>query len=71
MGPGLGGPSPIYATDEDACTYTISNNDVMEINVTNEYDNTIKSGIIDEDMRSEVTDFNLENDQIDHNKYFM
>ncbi|KAF0746396.1 zinc finger MYM-type protein 1-like [Aphis craccivora] len=38
----------------------------MEINVTKEYDNTIKSGIIDEDIKSKVTDFNLENDQIDH-----
>jgi len=56
----------LLKTDEDACTNTISNNDVMEINVTNEYNNTIKPGIIDEDIRSEVTDFNLENDQIDY-----
>jgi len=42
----------LFKTDEDACTNTVSNNDVMEINVTKEYDNTIKSGIIDEDIKS-------------------
>lgn len=41
-------------------------NEVMEINVTKEYDNTIKSEIIVEDIKSKVTDFNLENNQIDH-----
>lgn len=56
----------LLKTEDNPCTKILSNND-MEFNITNKTDDTIKSGVIDENVKSEVTNFGLEKNNSDEN----